>query len=442
LAPTLAAGQAAMVIQQPQSGAALISGTGFPPNCPSSCIASIQGGVFSNQEFLGCFGTDAAGAWGPYNFNFPASAETASDFLWQGHESCDGSVLRGSNAGSTYPRAVGFVAFDPSSIPSTITIRQPNVFATQVVRGQGLPPNLGFVLLLGGVPTNAGQTSPDGTFAYNFGTTGTPDPPRQVSLAFDGGMTYTGQELTGTYPHAVDMTPGGSLSLEQPTSMASALISGAGFPANCESSVLSAISNGAVLPLGAFGTPPNGMWTFNFGYPPGADAATSYRWQGSASCDGLVLEGPNPGGAYPRDVVLSPLGRVAVVVDVKPGECPNTINAASRGVVPVAVLGTPAFDVRQIDPVSIRLGAAAPLRSRREDVGRPSDCPPTATPTRCTTAPPDGLLDLVLHFDVQALGLAGVPDRTQVPLTLTGKLMDGTTTIEGSDTVIVRNRRK
>ena len=438
--PTMAAGQAAMLIQQPQSGAAVISGTGFPPNCASSCLVSVRGGVFSNQESLGCFGTDSAGAWGPYNFNFPANAETASDYLWRGYGSCEGSLLRGSNTGSAYPKVVSLTLFDPASVATTMTIRQPDVFASQVVRGQGLPASLGFTLLLGGAPTNYGQTDASGAFAFNFTTTNTPNPPREVSLAFDGGMLYTGPEATGPYPHAVGLAPGGSLSLEQPNSAAAAVISGAGFPPGCETSVLSAISNGVALPLGAFNTPADGMWAFNFSYPPEADAAASYRWQGQASCEGLVLEGPNPGGSYPRDVLLSPVGRVEVAMDVMPGECPNRVNAASRGLLPVAILGTAAFDVTRIDPASVRLEAAAPLRSRYKDVATPNECPRTAK--ACTKAGPDGVLDLLLQFDVQALGVLDVPDGTRVPVRLSGTLKDGTTTIEGTDIVVVRRKRR
>jgi hypothetical protein len=398
----------------------------------------VSGGVFSNQESLGCFGTDSTGAWA-YNFNFPASAGTASDYLWRGYGSCEGSVLRGSNPGGTYPRGVSLAPFDPASVATTMTIRQPEVFASQVVRGQGLPPNLGFTLLLGGVPTNYGQTDANGAFAYNFSTTNTPIPPRQVSLQFDTGMLYTGQESTGPYPHPVDLTPAGSLSLEEPFSGSTAVILGAGFPTGCETSVLSAISNGVLVSLGAFNTPADGMWGFNFSYPPEAEVATSYRWQGQASCEGLVLEGPNPGGSYPRDVFLSSMNSVPVAIDVKPGACPNPVNASSRGVLPVAILGTAAFDVTRIDPASVRLEAAAPLRSHHQDVATPGECPREAR--TCTEGGPDGALDLVLHFDIQALGVLDVPNGTRVPLRLSGTLKDGTTTIEGTDIVVVRRKR-
>lgn len=43
-----------------------------------------------------------------------------------------------------------------------------------------------------------------------------------------------------------------------------------------------------------------------------------------------------------------------VPIDIKPQSCPNPINVKSRGVLPVAILGTAEFDVTTIDPASIR----------------------------------------------------------------------------------------
>ena len=46
---------------------------------------------------------------------------------------------------------------------------------------------------------------------------------------------------------------------------------------------------------------------------------------------------------------------VSVYVDIKPGGCPTPVNVGSKGVLPVAVLGTGDFDVSTIDPQSITL---------------------------------------------------------------------------------------
>jgi hypothetical protein len=44
---------------------------------------------------------------------------------------------------------------------------------------------------------------------------------------------------------------------------------------------------------------------------------------------------------------------------VKPGSSRNPINLGAKGVIPVAILGSPALDVTQIDASSIRFGPGA-----------------------------------------------------------------------------------
>jgi hypothetical protein len=96
-----------------------------------------------------------------------------------------------------------------------------------------------------------------------------------------------------------------------------------------------------------------------------------------------------------------------VSVDVKPGSCPNPFQVKNGGVVSVAVVGTETFNVSTVNPYSVHLytdnnnvlGPATnstfgiqPVHMAYEDV---------TTPTRaggCTTAGPDGIVDLVLKF--------------------------------------------
>jgi nucleoid-associated protein YgaU len=47
-----------------------------------------------------------------------------------------------------------------------------------------------------------------------------------------------------------------------------------------------------------------------------------------------------------------------VAIDIKPGTFPNSINLRSNGVVPVAILGSAAFDALQADPASLTLAEA------------------------------------------------------------------------------------
>jgi hypothetical protein len=130
-------------------------------------------------------------------------------------------------------------------------------------------------------------------------------------------------------------------------------------------------------------------------------------------------------------------------IDIKPGSCPNPLNVKSKGVVPVAILGTEDFDVYQIDPASVRLEGAAPLRSALEDVATPlepftgkADCFED-----CFVEGPDGYTDLTLKFKTQEVvdALGDVYDGDCLPLFLSGNLKAefGGTPFEGEDVVLI-----
>jgi len=128
--------------------------------------------------------------------------------------------------------------------------------------------------------------------------------------------------------------------------------------------------------------------------------------------------GPN----FQFNVVPEP----SIDVDIKPGSFPNSVNLKSKGVLPVAILGTGDFDVNEVDFDTLLFGdpeliinggtAVSPLRSALEDVSG------------------DGLLDLTLKFstadlvEYEALG----PDTVEG--LLTGALFDGTP-FEGMDSI-------
>ena len=133
---------------------------------------------------------------------------------------------------------------------------------------------------------------------------------------------------------------------------------------------------------------------------------------------------------------------VEVAVDVKPGSCPNPINAKSNGVVPAAILGTPDLDVTMLDPASIRLAGVPALRSSFEDVGTPFD-PYTGKADcdmDCHEYGADGYMDLTVKFDTAeltaALGDAGAPEC--IAVTLTGNFLEayGGGPIVGEDVVL------
>ena len=60
-----------------------------------------------------------------------------------------------------------------------------------------------------------------------------------------------------------------------------------------------------------------------------------------------------------------------VAVDIQPGSCPNPRNVESRGVWPVAILGSANFDVTAIDIPTVKLEGVAPLRWAYKDVATP-----------------------------------------------------------------------
>jgi probable HAF family extracellular repeat protein len=138
---------------------------------------------------------------------------------------------------------------------------------------------------------------------------------------------------------------------------------------------------------------------------------------------------------------------IKVAVDIKPGSCPNPINVKSKGVLPVAILGTDDFDVTQIDLASVRLAGVAPIRSGFEDVATPFE-PYTGKENAddCNEFGPDGYTDLTMKFDKQEIvaAMGEVEDGQVLVLQLTGNLkeeFDGTP-IEGEDVVVIKKKGK
>lgn len=134
------------------------------------------------------------------------------------------------------------------------------------------------------------------------------------------------------------------------------------------------------------------------------------------------------GGAIQNEgvVAVKVAGRYQVVIDIKPGSYPNSINLKSRGKTPVAVCSSPEFDPTSIDPATIELaGAGVVIRPNGTlmysyeslDYG---ECAMDST-----------YEDLVIHVDTQSL--AALPDDTA--LVLTAITRDGVTEIIGMDSI-------
>jgi hypothetical protein len=120
-------------------------------------------------------------------------------------------------------------------------------------------------------------------------------------------------------------------------------------------------------------------------------------------------------------------------LDIKPTSCPNPIQlGGGGGQVSIAIVGTAGQDVTTIDPASVRIwrqgGVGRPLAPNMvtlEDVATPL----ISSTCGCHTLGADGIMDLRLRFDkqqlIQALGLANVPQMTNVRLIVTAGLYGG-----------------
>ena len=107
----------------------------------------------------------------------------------------------------------------------------------------------------------------------------------------------------------------------------------------------------------------------------------------------------------------APAGCVAEI-DIKPGSCPNSFNRKSNGFLPVAIVGTDSLNVADIDISSITIcrcdGVGECISPNEGPPGPHSTIEDVATPfvgkgCDCHDLTGDGIPDLMLHFDSQAL---------------------------------------
>jgi poly(3-hydroxybutyrate) depolymerase len=99
-----------------------------------------------------------------------------------------------------------------------------------------------------------------------------------------------------------------------------------------------------------------------------------------------------------------------VAIDIKLGSMDNSINPASKGVIPVAILTSDSFDAVKVDvqTVSFGPGLARPQHYSLEDVNK------------------DGKLDIVLHFRTEDTGI----QSGETSAMLTGRSFFGTDSIK------------
>jgi hypothetical protein len=125
--------------------------------------------------------------------------------------------------------------------------------------------------------------------------------------------------------------------------------------------------------------------------------------------------------------VTGPTSVLPVMIDIKPGGFPNSINLDNQGVLPVAILSVPGFDATRVDTRDLS-------RIRFGDVLLPE--PARVSPVRFEfgDVDGDGDLDLVLFFSVPAIKARGALNAHSTLAELTGFTLDGTA-FRGTDSV-------
>ena len=155
---------------------------------------------------------------------------------------------------------------------------------------------------------------------------------------------------------------------------------------------------------------------------PGNPATCTFVWTPAAgdfgNTNSIVFEATDGTNATKIKVNVRVDCRDLIHLDIHPQSCPNPLNLKSKGVTPVALLGTRDFDVSTVSGVTLM--GVKPSSIAFEDVSQP--VPDSRDECACTTAGPDGYTDMVLKFDTEALAKAiKAQDGDVVCLTLTGK---------------------
>jgi subtilisin-like proprotein convertase family protein len=177
-------------------------------------------------------------------------------------------------------------------------------------------------------------------------------------------------------------------------------------------------------PLSAFdGMDAAGMWTITVSDNAAADTGTFEAWS--------LLFGEPGEPICPQEIEGE--------LDIKPGSCPNSFNTKSKGVLPVALVGTGEFDVTEVDVSTVVLsradGVGGSVAALSGPPGPGATLEDTATPfdgdlCDCHELHGDGIMDLNFKFssyDVSSvLELGGGMANDQVELVLSGLLLDGT----------------
>ena len=313
--------------------------------------------------------------------------------------------IKDKDGGFTDYQAVVFV-----NAPPVLTVNQPSV---EVNEGQvagnsgGVSDPDGDMVTLNvslGTITNNG----DGTWSWNFPTVDGPADSQTVTINASDGRGGTAQLTFSLVVYNVAPTVNAGAD--------AAIFSGETFTVNAT------FTDPGILDTHTA--------TIDFGTGSGPQPAAVAQGAGSGSLTGsqtyfvpnsytVTVCVTDSDGGTGCDSLAVQVSALQVLIDIKPGSDPNSINLGSRGVVPVAILSSPTFDATTVDPTTVRLADAA-VRVRGN--GQPQ--------ASVQDMNHDGLPDLVVQVDTEALAIA----EGDVQAILTGRTYAGVY-ITGVDSV-------
>jgi hypothetical protein len=187
-----------------------------------------------------------------------------------------------------------------------------------------------------------------------------------------------------------------------------------------------------------------GYCTNPVGFSVGDWEATGsgFLWAGEGFQEGIELPGALPPANAPEAISIfsffNPVTGVnasilsfdasiwkaaqLVEIDIKPGSEPNCFNINGRGVIPVAILGSPDLDIAYVDQGTLKFGGL--------DVGIRGNGFPMCG---AEDVDGDGYVDLVCQFEDDTGAWAPGGEEAS----LTGELLDGSA-IKGTDSICLK----